>query len=181
VFADFPLVKKSLFYTSIKGVIWDFTEAAVYLTKSSFSWDVHIVTIYQESEAGHACIKKEYFLIRSKQIVHGETYYYCKGFVSEQSIKIDYMHQDKTYSVKGETLEKIVSLLKEIHEGDKSKFDEALSLLGGISRADSLLSQTKRKLDDWAYWKSGKVNIDGVSVRLSPSENGNYITSEFIK
>jgi hypothetical protein len=113
VFADFPHVKKNLFYTFNKGLtLLDRNEAAMYLNKAPSFWIIYIVNIYGEREVGSACIKKEYFMVESEQIVHGETYYYCKGFVSEQSIKINYMHLDRTYSVKGETLAWVFHLLE---------------------------------------------------------------------
>ena len=84
-------------------------------------------------------------------------------------------------ALKNNTFAQIIRLLNEIYEGKNSKFPNAIAIFEKIIRTSSLVAESKQKLDNRAYWKSGRVSIDGIAIRLSQSENGNYIKSEFIK
>ena len=175
--------RREVFYSVKKDLLGEYFDVAVYVEKSSVSPpSLHIINVYGESEAGRACVKEEYFILGMKEnITHGETFHYCIGFVSEQSLQMGYMHQDEVYSSDRKTFAQIIRLLNEISEGENSKFPNAIAIFEKIIRTSSLVAESKQKLDNRAYWKSGRVSIDGIAIRLSQSENGNYIKSEFIK
>jgi len=118
-----------------------------------------------------------YQLVKISSFVHA----YVLRTLIEQSLQMGYMHQDEVYSSDRKTFAQIIRLLNEIYEGGNSKFPNAIAIFEKIIRTSSLVAESKQKLDNRAYWKSGRVSIDGIAIRLSQSENGNYIKSEFIK
>ena len=91
--------RREVFYSVKKDLLGEYFDVAVYVEKSSvFPPSLHIINVYGESEAGRACVKEEYFILGMKEnITHGETFHYCIGFVSEQSLQMGYMHQDEVY------------------------------------------------------------------------------------
>jgi hypothetical protein len=150
--------RSNVFFSVKEGVMGEHHEVAVRVTKSTISPpSLQVVHTYGESEAGSACIKKEYFLLYEESITHGETFYYCVGFVSEQFIKIGYMHQDRRYSADSKTLAKTIRLLNEIYEGGNSKFRDVMVLLDQLSNAEALTSKSEQTLDDRAYWRRSPI------------------------